>query len=359
MKRKIFFLLLLIPLFAAAQQLTSFTNKVVNGYNFWVYTPEGYDTTANDKPIVLFLHGQSLCGSDLNRVRRYGPLDALKMGRKIDAVVVAPQNPGGSWNPAKIMNVLEWVEARYPVDTNRLYVLGMSLGGYGTIHFVAAYPQKVAAAMALCGGSNLTDHCPLCEVPLWIMHGTADKAISCSQSQKIVNAMKACGDTSRLRFTKLPGQSHGALAKIFYLEETYEWLFAHRLDDTDRPVNKDVDITVATMSKAYTNIDRSTTHFTVSNGNGNVPPAQADTTAQAGNPAVQQNDSPAQANTSAQTTTTQTHKSSSSPQYYKVRKGDTLSSIARKYHTTVSKLCKLNKIKETTILQIGRKLRVK
>lgn len=355
MKKFLLISTLCLPLLVAAQQLTSYTNKVANGYNFWVYTPEGYDTTASDKPIVLFLHGQSLCGSDLNRVRRYGPLDALKMGRKIDAVVVAPQNPGGSWNPAKIMNVLEWVEARYPVDTNRLYVLGMSLGGYGTIHFVAAYPQKVAAAMALCGGSNLTDHCSLCEVPLWIMHGTADKAISCSQSQKIVNAMKACGDTSRLRFTKLPGQSHGALAKIFYLEETYEWLFAHRLNDTNRPVNKEVDITVATMSKAYTNIDRSTQHFTVSNGNGNTPAAQTDTTAQATNVNVQN----ANNQTTAQQNNTQHNRSTSSPQYYKVRKGDTLSSIARKYHTTVSKLCKLNKIKETTILQIGRKLRVR
>ena len=355
MKKILLLLLLCIPLIVSAQQLVSYTNRVSNGYNFWVYTPSGYDSTVADKPIVLFLHGQSLCGSDLNRVRRYGTLDALNMGRQIDAVVVAPQNPGGSWNPQRIMSVLQWVEARYAVDTNRLYVLGMSLGGYGTIHFVAAYPHKVAAAMALCGGSNLSDHCSLCQVPLWIMHGTADKAISFSQSQKIVNAMKACGDTSRLRFTKLPGQSHSALAKIFYLEETYQWLFAHRLNDTNRPVNKEVDITVATMSKAYTNIDRSTQHFTVSNGNGNAPAAQTDTTAQVTNVNVQN----ANSQTTAQQNNAQHNRSTSSPQYYKVRKGDTLSSIARKYHTTVSKLCKLNKIKETTILQIGRKLRVK
>lgn len=357
MKRLLLFFAFVMPLCLSAQVLSSFTNKVSNGYNFWVYTPAGYDSTDANKPIVLFLHGQSLCGSDLNRVRRYGTLDALKMGRQIDAVVVAPQNPGGSWNPQRIMNVLEWVEARYAVDTNRLYVLGMSLGGYGTIHFVAAYPDKVAAAMALCGGSNLSDHCPLCQVPLWIMHGTADKAIAFSQSQKIVNAMKACGDTSRLRFTKLPGQSHGALAKIFYLEETYEWLFAHRLNDTSRPVNKDVDITVSTMSKAYTNIDRSKQHFTVVNGNNNVPAAQTDTTVQTTDVTVQNADN--QTATQSQQTNSQHKQSTSSPQYYKVRKGDTLSSIARKYHTTVSKLCKLNKIKETTILQIGRKLRVK
>ena len=356
MKRWILFFAMVMPMWLAAQVLSSFTHQVPNGYNFWVYTPAGCDSAEVQKPIVLFLHGQSLCGSDLNRVRKYGPLDALNMGRKIDAVVVAPQNPGGSWNPAKIMSVIEWVEARYPVDTNRLYVLGMSLRGYGTIHFVAAYPNKVAAAMALCGGSNLTDHCPLCEVPLWILHGTADKAIAFSQSQKIVNAMKACGDTSRLRFTKLPGQSHGALAKIFYLEDTYEWLFAHRLTDSARAVSHNVDISVSTMSKAYTNIDRSKQHFTVVNGNRNVPEA-SDTTALSADTLAQNADG--QNVTQSQETNSQPKQSTSSPQYYKVRKGDTLSSIARKYHTTVKKLCKLNKIKETTILQIGRKLRVK
>ncbi|MBQ4355835.1 MAG: LysM peptidoglycan-binding domain-containing protein [Bacteroidales bacterium] len=336
MKKIILIVALLLPFFATAQKLASYRNMVNDGYNFWVYTPADYDSTKADKPIVLFLHGNSLCGNDLNRVRRYGTLDALGMGRQVDAVVVAPQNPGGSWQPTKIMNVVQWVEERFSVDTNRLYVIGMSLGGYGTIHFTAAYPDKVAAAIELCGGSNLKDHCSLCQVPLWIMHGTADRAISLSESQKIVNAMAACGDTSRLIFTKLPGQSHGALAKVFYLEEAYEWLFSHNLQDPGRPVNRDVVINVSTFSKAYTNIDRSTSHFTVVNGaTGQVEPTTTATTD----------------NTSKTSTT--------SVKYHTVKKGDTLSAIARKYHTTVSKICKLNKIKETTILQIGRKLRVR
>lgn len=339
MKKIIIVLALLIPFFTHAQKLASYTNMVADGYNFWIYTPEDYNPAAADKPIILFLHGSSLCGNDLNRVRRYGTLDALNMGRKIDAVVVAPQNPGGSWRPEKIMNVVNWVEQHFSVDTNRFYVLGMSLGGYGTIHFVAAYPEKVAAAIALCGGSDLKDHCSLCQVPLWIMHGTADKAISVSESQKVVNAMAACGDTSRLRFTKLPGQSHGDLAKVFYLEETYQWLFAHRLNDPNRPVNKDIDINVSTFAKAYANIDRSKAHFTIVDG------------------ATGKEAAPAQAQT--QKTASAKPATSSSSKYHTVKKGDTLSAIARKYHTSVSKLCKLNKIKETTILQIGRKLRVR
>ena len=332
MKKLTIILLMILPFFAHAQKLASYKNIVENGYNFWVYTPAGYDSTVADKPIILFLHGSSLCGNDLERVRRYGTLDALSMGRQIDAVVVAPQNPGGSWQPSKLMNVVEWVEDHFPVDEDRLYVLGMSLGGYGTTHFAAAYPDKVAAAMALCGGSDLADNCPLCQVPLWIMHGTADKAIPLSASQKVVNDMAECGDTSRLIFSKLPGQSHGALAKAFYLEETYQWLFQHRLSDANRPVNRDFTITVETFGKAYTNIDRSKAHFTVVNGATGQVVAQTSSSAP---------------------------NSTASAKYHTIKKGDTLSAIARKYHTTVSKLCKLNKIKETTILQLGRRLRVR
>ena len=142
MKKLTIILLMILPFFAHAQKLASYKNIVENGYNFWVYTPAGYDSTVADKPIILFLHGSSLCGNDLERVRRYGTLDALSMGRQIDAVVVAPQNPGGSWQPSKLMNVVEWVEDHFPVDEDRLYVLGMSLGGYGTTHFAAISRQS-------------------------------------------------------------------------------------------------------------------------------------------------------------------------------------------------------------------------
>lgn len=311
--------------------MKTFRNTVPDGYNFWLYTPPGYDSTVNDKPIVLFLHGASLCGNDLNQVRRYGTINALERGRKVDAVVIAPQNPGGSWIPNKLMNVVKWVEEHYAGDTNRFYVLGMSMGGYGTFNFTAAYPDKVAAAMALCGGAHLSSYCSLTEVPLWIMHGTADKAVSFSESQKIVNGMIACGDTSRLIFTKLTGMNHSQLAQIFYLDETYDWLFKHSLTDSARTVNRDYVINREVMGKAYQNM----THENIPIINGATGKVVT--------------------STSASTPS----KSSTSKKYHTIKKGDTLSHIARKYHTTVAKLCKLNHIKETTILSIGRKLRVR
>ena len=253
MKKILLLLLLCIPLIVPAQQLVSYTNRVSNGYNFWVYTPSGYDSTVADKPIVLFLHGQSLCGSDLNRVRRYGTLDALNMGRQIDAVVVAPQNPGGSWNPQKLYALLEWMEANYPIDSTRVYVLGMSLGGYGTMDFAGTYPDKIAAAMALCGGTTLSDSQKdgLGRLPMWIMHGTADRAVPVSCSKTVVEYLKKNKKDSLLRYWWLPGASHGILARLFYLQKTYDWLFTHCLKDSPRVVDRSFDITMDDIKTTY------------------------------------------------------------------------------------------------------------
>jgi len=237
--------------------LSAKKNVIPGGYNFWVYTPEDYYFTQESTPLVLFLHGASLCGRDLNRALRYGTVAAIKMGRDIPALVITPQNPGGSWNPKKLNDILEWLDQNdYAYDHNRVYVLGMSLGGYGTLDFVGTYPEKVAAAMALCGGCTLKDQSRMGEAPLWIIHGTADRSVSVRESQKVVNRMKEVGITQRLRFDWLPGVSHSALARYFYTAKTYEWLFSHSLADPDRPVRRDINITQADLNQAYRDMEK-------------------------------------------------------------------------------------------------------
>ena len=226
-------------------------DSIPKGYNFWVYTPTEYYYTLETTPLIIFLHGQSLCGKELNRVRRYGPLHAIVKGRQIDALVVVPQNPGGAWKPQKINEVLEWTKKNYAFDTTRVYVVGMSLGGYGTLDFAGTYPDKIAAAMALCGGCTLKDMQGLGKLPLWIMHGTADRAVPVKQSKVVVNALKSAGNDSRLRYDWLAGASHGALARIFYMRKMYDWLFSHSLTDKGRPVRRDIEIGNNDLPKAY------------------------------------------------------------------------------------------------------------
>ena len=101
------------------------------------------------KPLVIFLHGASLRGNNLSQVRRYGTLDALSKGLNLDAYVLAPQHPTGGWQPERIDRLVDWALERYAIDSTRIYVLGMSMGGFGTIDYAAASPHRVAAGLAL------------------------------------------------------------------------------------------------------------------------------------------------------------------------------------------------------------------
>ena len=102
------------------------------------------------------------------------------------------------------MKLIEWVEAHYPVDGNRIYVMGMSMGGFGTINFTGTYPGKVAAGIALCGGGSLNDYARLNEVPFWIVHGKFDRVVLWRYSKYVVDAMKKSGDTDLLQADFLP-----------------------------------------------------------------------------------------------------------------------------------------------------------
>lgn len=250
--RKILLTLCSLLLLAStqAQELTPHRGTVSGGYDFWFYKPAA-DSQQVRKPLVIFLHGASLCGHDLNRVRRYGTIDAIEKGRKLDAYVIAPQNPGGSWKPDRIMKIVDWASTQCDVDTARIYVLGMSLGGYGTIDLAATYPDRIAAAMAFCGGGTVKDYSGLTELPLWIVHGTADRAVSVRESDKVVAAMKQSGGTDRLIYDRVPGMNHSAPARIFYLKESYDWLFEHSLADDGRPANRDYRITGDVLRTAY------------------------------------------------------------------------------------------------------------
>ena len=210
---------------AANAQLSTVIGKA--DYNFWINLPAD-SILKNNPPILIFLHGRSLSGSNLELVKKYGVIKEIEHGRMIPAIVIAPQVPAGkSWEPQKVLDVLRYVQSLYTTDTNRVYVAGMSLGGYGTLHFAGAYPEVVTAAVALCGGGNPSDGCDLATVPLWIQHGNRDAAVPLSESQKVVNAIRACNGGENLIFTVVDGADHGALERVFRTDEMYDFLFKY------------------------------------------------------------------------------------------------------------------------------------
>lgn len=221
--------IVIILLFVFNTILISQINEVHNkaAYPFLLYLPND-SILATNPPVLIFLHGRSLSGTDLNLVKGYGIMHEVEKGRKIPAIVIAPQVLAGKpWEHTKVLSVLRYVQKTYNTDTNRVYIAGMSLGGYGTLDFAGSYPEIVTAAVALCGGGNLYDGCRLATVPLWIQHGTNDAAVPISESDKIVNAIKACNGGENLIYTRIMGASHGDLEKIFRTDEMYDWLFKY------------------------------------------------------------------------------------------------------------------------------------
>ena len=217
--------MLLLPVLAEVN-ITAHRGEVTDGYNFWLYKPAGVsDTDTVARPLVIFLHGASLCGSNLDRVKRYGTIDALVMGRTIDAYVIAPQNPGGAWSPRRIMNIVDHLSTKMCIDSTRVYALGM-----------------------------MKDLSGLLRLPLWIIHGTADRAVTVKQSDAVVqavNALRAEGDSVRLVYDRVPGMNHSRPARLFYVDAIYDWLLSHSLNDPDRLIKPTIPLDEQLLSTAY------------------------------------------------------------------------------------------------------------
>ncbi|MEI6123193.1 MAG: alpha/beta hydrolase-fold protein [Bacteroidota bacterium] len=213
----------IIP-FSGFSQLSKQYNKA--DYQFWQFLPVD-SILKNNPPVLIFLHGRSLSGSNLDMVTRYGIIWEIQHGRKIPAIVVAPQVPyKHSWEPDKILSVLNFIQKTYKTDTTRVYMVGMSLGGYGTLYFSGKYPNRITAAVALCGGGNVLDACRLAGIYLWIMHGKKDVAVPISESERMVSAIKKCGDDSKLKYTVYENYDHGDLARVFRQDSIYQWMFS-------------------------------------------------------------------------------------------------------------------------------------
>jgi len=159
-----------------------------------VALPEGYDRQpATRWPLILFLHGSGNRGDDLARVRDEGPLAYAKEGH-LPFIIAVPLCPAGEyWQPILLARLLDQLEAAYRIDARRIYVTGVSMGGYGTFAFAGSYPDRVTAIAPIAGGENPAIAERLKHIPAWIFHGGEDSAVPARYSVDIANAMKRIG----------------------------------------------------------------------------------------------------------------------------------------------------------------------
>jgi predicted peptidase len=209
-------------------------------YQVWI--PLTYDPsdTQTRWPTILFLHGAGECGSDGEKVLKVGlPAEIRRRRGRFDFIVVIPQSTGG-WSGANEEAAVAALQASardYRVDRDRIYLTGLSMGGFGSFALGAKYRTTFAAVVPICGGGSDADARRLRSVPIWIWHGDADPIVPVDRSRAMVEALTRA-KAAELRYTEIPGCKHNAWDTAYADDRVYAWLLEHRATrlGSQRPV---------------------------------------------------------------------------------------------------------------------------
>lgn len=199
--------------------------------NFWLYLPPGYPGRER-WPLILFLHGAGERGDDLDRVKIHGPPKRIETEEiSFPFVIVSPQCPAEGWwsddqQIERLDALLEEVADRYRIDPERLYVTGLSMGGYGTWALAARYPHRFAAIAPICGGGDPGMAERLAHLPVWVFHGARDPVVPLETSQEMVDALRQAG--GQVTFTVYPEAGHDSWTESYQNPALYEWFLEHR-----------------------------------------------------------------------------------------------------------------------------------
>lgn len=201
------------------------------GCNYLLYLPERYYEDKKDWPLVLFLHGAGERGDNLDLVKVWGPPQLVAEGREYPFILVSPQCPAEGWwsddvQAGVLDALLDDVAGRYRVDKDRVYVTGLSMGGFGTWRLAVDHPDRFAAIIPVCGKGEPAKAQRIKDLPVWVFHGADDDAVPLSGSQDMVDALKACG--SNVKFTIYPNTGHNCWSATYANPEVYDWLLSQK-----------------------------------------------------------------------------------------------------------------------------------
>ena len=257
----------------AAETLTvaSFERTITKqvGYHYLLSLPTGYDAAADQAwPVILFLHGSGERGSDPWLVAKHGPPKLLRGDvpapppaadakaapiappetpearaqreqsaalLKANFIVVSPQCPAGtSWDDDAVLALLDEVMAKHKIDARRIYLTGLSMGGYGAWSVGLKHPERFAALVPICGGGSPVDvrrslrerKAALLSLGVRVFHGAKDPTVPLEESETMVAALKKAGVTD-LQLTVYPEAKHDSWTETYNNPELYAWLLKH------------------------------------------------------------------------------------------------------------------------------------
>lgn len=230
-----------------AAQTNAFNEKLfVNTRNermrYLLFVPKDYDKQKK-YPLVLWLHGGGSVGDDLQLLLRYGDKHGVLYFARSDnqskypSFIVAPQCPQNrSWSDRDseqpttemrlVLEILANVQANYSIDSRRLYVTGISLGGYGTWDIIGRRPEMFAAAVPICGGGNTFKAPLMVKTAIWAFHGDQDEVVNVSESRRMITTIRNAGGEPK--YTEYQGLGHNSWERAFTEQDLLPWIFAQR-----------------------------------------------------------------------------------------------------------------------------------
>lgn len=190
--------------------------------NYLLFLPQGYEGSRKKWPLMLFLHDSGESGTNIEKVKVHGPPKIVESKPDFPFILVSPQSPGRGWNPDVLNALLDRIISKYRVDKDRVYLTGLSMGGFGTWALAAEHAEKFAAIVPICGGGNPADAPKLARLPIWVFHGAKDPTVPPARSKEMVEAIRAAG--GNVKFTVYPDAGHDCWTDTYNNPALYEWL---------------------------------------------------------------------------------------------------------------------------------------
>jgi predicted peptidase len=216
----------------AEQSPQSFRKEVKKtlSLDFLLSLPSGYEEASDKKwPLVVFLHGAGERGSELENVAKHGPPARVKEGAEFPFLLASPQCPEGEWwTEQPVLELVDYLERTYHVDSSRIYLTGLSMGGYGTWHFATLAPKRFAAIVPICGGGIPYKMRDILDLPVWAFHGGKDTVVPLQESERLIKELLQKGNKNA-KLTVYPEAAHDSWTEAYRNPELYEWLLNQSL----------------------------------------------------------------------------------------------------------------------------------
>lgn len=194
--------------------------------NYLLYLPKDYDKQER-WPLLLFLHGAGERGDNLELVKKHGPPKLIDGGKDYPCIVVSPQCVKDRWwEPIELTALLDQIIKTYKVDEDRIYVTGLSMGGFGTWRMAAVTPHRFAAIAPICGGGEIYWTKEFSHLPTWVFHGAKDTAVPPERSQEMVDALRKAGGQPKL--TIYPEAGHDSWTETYDNPQFDAWLLEQK-----------------------------------------------------------------------------------------------------------------------------------